>query len=77
MFILRKQTIDRLLVIYKDLLEIMECLFLKLNSLFLKLYYKGPDLARKQVCRNYDVIFIMMFNSKWQGFKFEHAFSVG
>ena len=34
--------------------------FLKLNSKFLKLFYQGPYMARKQVCRKYDVISIMM-----------------
>ena len=41
-----------------------EMLILKLNRKIHKLYYKGPDMIRKQVCMNYDVTSIMMVNSR-------------
>ena len=52
---------------------IRKCLFPKLNNKSHKLYYQGPYIARKQVCRNYDVIPIMMLivNSRvLESFKF-------
>ena len=41
-----------------------EMLTWKIKQKLSKLYYLGPYNARKQVCKNYDVIFIMMLNSK-------------
>ena len=54
--------------------------FWRLGNYLISATMLGPDMARKQVYRKYDVILIMMFNGKerfWKVSNFKQAFSEG